>query len=99
MRLVGGSKAMVHGVPVAALHYRWKGQRISIFQMDARQLSPSALRQVVFRSDSYFVRKTGGLTYVTWSFGRTNCVMVAQSVPMHLLFQLACHTSEKLERA
>ena len=99
MRLVGGSKATVHGVPVAALHYRWKGQRISIFQMDARQLSPSALRQVVFRSDSYFVRKTDGLTYVTWSFGRTNCVMVAQSVPMHLLFQLACHTSEKLERA
>jgi anti-sigma factor RsiW len=98
MRLVGGSKATVHGVPVAALHYRWKGQRISLFQVDGRQLSPSALRQVVFRSDSYFVRKTDGLTYVTWSFGRTNCVMVAQSVPMHLLFQLACHTSEKLER-
>lgn len=26
-------------------------------------------------------------------------LMVARAVPMHLLFQLACHTSEKLERA
>jgi hypothetical protein len=45
------------------------------------------------------VRKTGDLTYVAWSFGRTNCVMVARTVPMHLLFRLACHVSEKLERA
>ena len=61
-------------------------------------LSPPALRQVVFRPDSYFVRKMNGLTYVTWSFGRTNCVLVARAVPMHLLFRLACHASEKLER-
>ena len=93
------SPATVRGVPVAALRYAWKGQRISLFQMEARALAPAALRQVVFRPDSYFVRKMGGLTYVAWSFGGTNCVMVAQAVPMHLLFQLACHTSEKLERA
>lgn len=99
LRLRGGSPATVHGVPVAALHYLWQGQHISLFQVDARELSPPALRQVVFRSDCYFVRKMGDLTYVTWSFGRTNCVMVARTVPMHLLFRLACHVSEKLERA
>ena len=98
MRLLSGAKATVNGVPVAALRYEWRGGRISLFQMDARTLSPRELRQVVFRPDSYFVRKMGSLTYVTWSFGGTNCVMVARAVPMHLLFQLACHTSEKLER-
>jgi anti-sigma factor RsiW len=97
LRLVGGKPAEVHGVPVAALHYDWEGQRVSLFQMGT--LSPPALRQVIFRSDSYFVRKVGGLTYVAWSFGGTNCVMVAQNVPMHQLFRFACHASEKLERA
>jgi anti-sigma factor RsiW len=119
MRLRGGSKATLHGVPVAALRYEWRGERISLFQMEARRLSPPSLRQVVrgahegragagaqqaetepdLPPDSYFVRKVGGLTYVAWSFGGTNCVMVAKAVPMHLLFRLACHTSEKLERA
>jgi anti-sigma factor RsiW len=98
MRLVGGSKTTLHGVPVAALHYEWKGERISLFQMETRELSPAALGQVVVKPDSYFVRKMGGLSYVAWSFGRTNCVMVARAVPMHLLFRLACHASEKLER-
>jgi anti-sigma factor RsiW len=98
MRLVGGSTATLNGVPVAALHYDWKGERISLFQMEARALAPAALGQVVVKPDSYFVRKTGGLSYVAWSFGRTNCVMVARDVPMHLLFRLACHASEKLER-
>jgi anti-sigma factor RsiW len=99
LRLVGGRPAAVHGVTVAALHYDWGGERVSLFQLGARALSPPALRQVVFRSDSYFVRKVGGLTFVAWSFGRTNCVMVAQKVPMHQLFRLACHASEKLEHA
>jgi anti-sigma factor RsiW len=98
MRLVGGSDATLHGVPVAALQYDWKGERISLFQMEARALAPAALGQVVVKPDSYFVRKMGGLSYVAWSFGRTNCVMVARAVPMHLLFRLACHASEKLER-
>jgi anti-sigma factor RsiW len=98
MRLVGGSDATLHGVPVAALHYDWQGERISLFQMEARTLAPAALGQVVVKPDSYFVRKMGGLSYVAWSFGRTNCVMVARDVPMHLLFRLACHASEKLER-
>jgi anti-sigma factor RsiW len=99
LRLVGGKTGTMNGVPVAVLHYEWQGKRVTLFQMDARRLSPPALRAVVFRSDSYFVRKMDGLTYVTWPFGQTRCVMVAQAVPMHLLFQLACHASEKLERA
>jgi hypothetical protein len=99
LRLLSGSLALVDSVPVAALRYDWRGERISLFQMQARTLSPPALGQVVRPPDSYFVKRMGGLTYVTWSFGRTKCVMVARAVPMHLLFQLACHTSEKLERA
>jgi len=99
LRLLSGSLALVDSVPVAALRYDWKGERISLFQMPSRALSPPALGQVVRPPDSYFVKRMGGLTYVTWSFGETKCVMVARAVPMHLLFQLACHTSEKLERA
>ena len=88
----------MRGVPVAALRYEWQGQRVSLFQVDAERLSPSALRRAVPGPDSYVVRKIDGLTYVTWALGKTNCVLVAQSVPMHRLFQLACHASEKLER-
>jgi anti-sigma factor RsiW len=98
MRLVSGRREVVNGVPVAVLRYEWRGQRVSLFQVDARKLSPPGLRQVVVGSDSYFVRKVDGLTYVTWPLRQTHCVMVAQAVPMHLLFRLACHTSEKLER-
>jgi hypothetical protein len=81
------------------MNYQWHGKPVTLFQVDARRLTPAALPAVVSRSDSYFAQKKDGLTYVTWPFGPTHCVLVAQAIPMHLLFQLACHASEKLERA
>lgn len=98
IQLVGGSRAIVQGVPVAVLHYQWKGERISVFQVDAGKLPLPDLRQVVRKGDSYYAARTDGITYVAWPLGRTNCVMVARAVPMHRLFQFACHASERLER-
>jgi anti-sigma factor RsiW len=98
LRLVGGSQSSVNGIRVAILHYEWEGERVSLFQMDGRELAPASLRQVVVGSDSYFVKKADGLTYVAWSLGRTNCVIVTHAMPMHILFRFACHVSERLER-
>jgi len=36
--------------------------------------------------------------YVAWRSGKTNCVMVARSVSMHLLFHLACRACEQQDR-
>jgi anti-sigma factor RsiW len=96
--LLGGTQSRVQGVPVALLHYNWQGERISLFVMDDRKLSPPALPQVAsISADSYLAGKRDGLTYVAWRSGRTNCILVARTVPMHLLFRLACHACEKQE--
>jgi anti-sigma factor RsiW len=97
--LVGGNRSVVQGVTVARLHYAWQGQPVALFVMDDKKLAPPMLPQAAFGSaDSYLAGKAHGLTYVAWHTGRTNCVMVARSVPMHLLFRLACHACEKQER-
>src|SRR5260370_22981392 len=98
-RRVGGRPVGGYGVMVAALHYDWEGLRVSLFQVGARTLSPPALRRVLFRSDSFLVKQVGDLACVAWSFGRTSCVLVAESVPAHLLVQFAFHATEKLKRA
>lgn len=96
--LVGGNRSVVQGVTVARLHYTWQGQPVALFVMDDKKLSPPMLPQEAFgTADSYLAGKTHGLTYVAWHTGRTNCVMVARSVPMHMLFHLACHACEKQE--
>jgi hypothetical protein len=97
LRLVGGRPLAVHGVTLGALHYEWEGLRVSLFQMRARTLSPPALRRVLARSDSFLLERIGGLTLVAWSFGRTSCVLVAESVPAHLLVLFARHAREKLK--
>src|SRR5207302_2034145 len=66
-RLVGGSRQVVQGAPVACLHYEWEGERISLFQMDARRLTPPALKHMPARAENYVAQRHGGLSYVAWS--------------------------------
>lgn len=97
-QLIGGSRMVVQGVPMARLHYEYQGHCVSLFEMDASRLAPPLPNAPSFPTDSYFVAKRDGLAYVAWRSGRTNYVMVARSVPMHLLFHLACHACEQQER-
>jgi len=97
--LQGGSRTTVDSVPMVALHYEWQGHRISIFQMDGTQRPPAPLLRMRHDPDSYYVRKTGDLAYVAWHSGKIDCVMVAQAVPMHELFHLACHACERQEQS
>lgn len=95
-RLLGGRKTEVQGTLVAQFQYEWQGTRISVFEMDAAKLAPPVPASKSFPSDSYFVAKRDGFAYVAWQNGKTNCVMVARSVPMHLLFPLACRACEQI---
>jgi anti-sigma factor RsiW len=97
-KLLGGSRTVVQGAPVAQLQYEYQGERISLFEMDAAKLAPPLPKSASFPSDSYFVAKREGVAYVAWRNGKTNCVMVARSVPMHLLFHLACRACEQQDR-
>ena len=97
--LVGGREVQIVKAPVAYLHYQWRGARVSLFQMDARRLSPPGLRQMPPRRENYVAERKAGVSYVAWRSGGVNCVLVSREMPMHLLFQLACHACERQERA
>jgi anti-sigma factor RsiW len=97
LRLVGGSRTTVQGHPAACLHYEWKGERVSFFQMDATKLSPPALRPVRFNGEFYLVGERDHLSYVAWRSGRTSCALVARARPEHLL-RLACYACDALDR-
>jgi hypothetical protein len=82
---------------VVELHYQWEGNQISVFEMDSSNKSPAALRQLGHETDAYYAHKSGDMAYIAWHSGKTECVMVARSVPMHQLFHLACKACEKQE--
>lgn len=96
-QLVGGSTANVQGAQVALMRYTYDGKPVSLFQVDAHHLAAPAPQWTKAAPDRYLVGKTGDYAYVAWTSGKTNCVMVARAVPMHLLFHLACHACEKQE--
>jgi anti-sigma factor RsiW len=97
LRLVGGSKTTLRGVPAAYLHYDWQGERVSFFQMDAGRLSLPALRPVGFNGEFYLVGESASLSYVAWRSGRTNCVLVTRARPERLL-RLACSACDAMDR-
>jgi anti-sigma factor RsiW len=96
--LKGGSRTTVDHVPVVAVYYEWQGKQISLYQMDGAQRPPAPLLRMRHDPDSYYVQKAGNLAYVAWHSGKTDCVMVAQSLPMHQLFHLACRACERQEQ-
>jgi len=98
VRLIGGSRTTVDRVPMVTLHYEWQGKQISLFEMEGAKRIPIALQRLGHESDSYYVRKVGDTAFVAWHSGKTDCVMIARSIPMHQLFHFACHACEKQER-
>lgn len=94
-QLIGGGRSVVQEAPVAVLRYSWHGKPVSMFQMDSRKLSTPVMPRTTADLESYFAGRKDGVCYVAWRSGKTNCVLVSQAVPMHLLFQLACHACEK----
>lgn len=102
--IIGAGKTVIQGMRVALIRYQWQGEgeksdQISLFQMDARRLAPPALPQTEQRTESYVAGRMAGFNYVAWRSGRTNNVLIARVMPMHLLFQLACHACERQERS
>jgi anti-sigma factor RsiW len=95
-RLVGGSLSAVRAVPVACLHYLWKDRPVSLFQMEAAQLTPPVLPQVAAEGDTFLVREKDGLAYVLWRTGRRSFAMVA-AAEREDLFRLASSACERLD--
>lgn len=91
-RLLGGRKCKAHGVPIAFLLYEWKGERVSLYQIDGRKLSLPPLQEVSFRGRSFRVGEADGLSYVAWQSGAMQFVMVSGAQPEQLV-PLACAAS------
>ncbi len=91
-RLLGGRKCRLQGVPTAFLLYDWKGERVSLYQVDERKLRLPLLREVLFDGRRFQVGEVDGLTYVTWRSGAIDFVMVSGTRAERLL-HLACRAS------
>jgi anti-sigma factor RsiW len=84
-RLLGGRKCQVHGTPIAFLLYDWRGERVSLYQMDGRRIALPPLREVTFRGRQFLTAEADGLSYVAWRSGAMNFVMVSAAAPERLL--------------
>lgn len=89
-RLLGGRKCQLQGVWVAFLLYDWKGERVSLYQIDERKITLPALRSTTFRGRTFRVGGADGLTYVSWRSGVMNFVMVSGAAPERLLRLAGC---------
>jgi anti-sigma factor RsiW len=89
-RLLGGRKCEVHGVPIAFLLYDWKGERVSLYQIDGRKIALPPLREVTLRGQPFLISESGGLGYVAWHSGAMNFVMVSGASPERLLQLARC---------
>lgn len=89
-RLLGGCWHDVGGQTLAFLCYEWNGQRVSLYQTDARRLTAPGLQAMAERQDKtgshqYVVQQDSDLTYVAWRTGATNYILVAQEAPERML--------------
>jgi anti-sigma factor RsiW len=84
-RLLGGRKCQLRGASIAFLLYDWKGERVSLYQMDGRKVVLPPLRGAVIREQCFLVGEAEGLGYVAWRSGAMNFVMVSGMVPERLL--------------
>jgi anti-sigma factor RsiW len=89
-RLLGGRKCRVQGVWIAFLLYDWKGERVSLYQIDGRKIAMPPLREIVSRGRCFHVSQIQGLSYVTWRSGAMNFVMVSGASPERLLQLARC---------
>jgi anti-sigma factor RsiW len=94
-QLVGGAATRLRGTAIACLHYQWNGARVTLFQMETSRLTPPGLREFPHQVESYSAERHNGISYVAWRSGPIGCVLVSREMPMHRLFQLACHACER----
>lgn len=102
-QLVGGTSATVQGAPVAVLHYDLQGKRVVLIQTAVTSATPTptatpGVSPPAASPERYFVERHAGLTRITWRTGNTRNILFARALPMHTLFQLACHACERQER-
>lgn len=97
-RLLGGRKCQVQGVPIAFLLYDWKGERVSLYQIDGRKIALPPLRENLFHGRRFLVGEEKGLCYVAWRSGAMEFVMVS-GVRQERLLHLACSASGMRESA
>jgi anti-sigma factor RsiW len=97
-RLLGGRRCVLRGVAVAFLLYDWRGERVSLYQIDERKIALPVMRETVFRGRTFRVGEADGLFYVSWRSGAMSFVLVSGAEPGRLL-RLACHASGMRESA
>jgi anti-sigma factor RsiW len=97
-RLKEGDVLQMSHVPVAAMHYDWKGTSVTLAQADGtRLIPPIALRKMKDHGHCYLVQRTGDLTSVLWCEGTRSFVLMAHLPPAQL-FTLACEVCTKLQK-
>lgn len=96
-RLKDGMVIQMNKVPVATMHYDWKGTSVTLAQADGMRLAPpTTLREMKDHGRCFLVQRSGDLTLVLWCEGTDNYVLVAR-VPPSQLFALACEVCGKLQ--
>ena len=99
LRLKAGDVLQMNHIPVATLHYDWKGTPVTLAQMDGMRLAPpAALRKMQDHGHCFLIQSRGDLTSILWCEGTENFVLIAHVPPAQLL-ALACQVSAKLQKA
>ena len=97
-RLKEGDVLQMNHVPVATMHYDWKGTSVTLAQADGMRLAPlTSLREMRDHGRCFLVQHSGDLTFVLWCEGTETFVLVAR-VPPSQLFALACEVCGKMQR-
>jgi len=99
LRLKDGAILQMKQVPVATLHYDWKGTPVTLAQADGMRLAPpTTLREMRDHGRCFLIQHTGDLTTILWCEGTDNFVLMARVSPPQL-FALACQVCAKLQKA
>ena len=84
-RLVGGRRCTVQGQTAAHLTYAWRGESVSLFELDARKIDLPRFKTQVFDGHCLMVGERGGFAFALWCKGSTHCVLMARTTPQKLL--------------
>ncbi len=99
LRLKDGAILQIKQVPVATLHYDWKGTPVTLAQADGMRLAqPTSLPEMRDHGRCFLIQHKGDLTTILWCEGTDNFVLMARVSPPQL-FALACQFCAKLQKA
>jgi anti-sigma factor RsiW len=84
-RLLGGRKCQLQGIRIAFLLYDWKGERVSLYQLNGRQVVLPALHSTAFDGRCFLVGEAEDLSYVAWHSGSREFIMVSGAHSERLL--------------